>query len=55
VVERPGDLGRAEIGVEQQPGFRLDRIFVPRRAQLGAAIGGAPVLPDDRARQRFAA
>jgi hypothetical protein len=46
-------LGRRKIGIDDQPGAVLHRRLVPRIAQGGACIGGAAVLPDDRARQRL--
>ena len=45
VGERPHDLGAREIGIEQQPGFRLYRHFMAGGLHCGAGIGGAPVLP----------
>ncbi len=53
IVDQPAHLCRGEIGIEQQPGLRLHRRLLPRLAQRGAGIGGAPVLPDQRAVQRF--
>ena len=54
-AHRPGDLGAREIGIEQQPGLRLHRRFMPRRLQPRAKLRRAPVLPNDRPRQRRAA
>ncbi len=54
VGHRPADLGARKIGIEQQPGLGLHHWLMPRLAQVAAHRGGAPVLPDDRGRQRFA-
>ena len=54
IVEQPGDLGRREIRVEQQSRARCDQRLVPRGAQPLADVGGAAVLPDDRAMDRRA-
>ena len=47
-------LRRREVRVEDQARGAADHRFVAGRAQLVAALGGAPVLPDDRARTRRA-
>ena len=54
LVQQPGELGGREIGVDQQAGPRLDQLAVATLAQLPAALGGAPVLPDDRPVDRLA-
>ena len=54
VVEQPAHLGGREIGIEQQPGRRAHRVLVPGLAQRVAELGGAPVLPDQRAGERLA-
>ncbi len=54
IGHRPGDLGPAEIGIEQQAGARLHAGFLARILQLAADVGAAPVLPHDRGRQRLA-
>ena len=53
VLERPADLGRGEIGIEEQAGPGLEHRFVPGLLEFGAEIGGAAVLPDDRAGERL--
>src|SRR3954452_13474874 len=47
LVEQPSELGAGEIGVDHQPGPRLDMLLQPVRDQPPADVGGAPVLPDD--------
>ena len=47
VVQEPGDLGAAEIGIQPQAGARREQGLMPRRAQFVAGAGRAPVLPDD--------
>ena len=47
VVENPTHLRAAEIRVDHQPGFRLERRRVALRAELVAHLGGPAVLPDD--------
>src|SRR5687767_9597180 len=54
MVERPGDLGGAEIGIEQQAGAALDHVLVARLLHRRAETGGPPVLPDDGGSQRLA-
>ena len=49
-VEQPGELGRREIRIEQQPAARRDLRLVAGCAQRLADIGGSPVLPDDGGR-----
>ena len=48
MVEHPADLARREIGIDDQSGRRGHRRLMPARNQLGAGVGGAPVLPYDR-------
>ena len=48
VVEQPGELGSREIGVQHEARALADLDRMPGRAQGVAAIGGAPILPDDR-------
>ena len=55
IGQHPLHLRRAEIGVEEQAGPRLDRWFMPGLLELGAAAGGPPVLPDQRVAERLAA
>ena len=55
VAQQPLDLGRREVGVDRQPGPLAHQRLVPGRAQLVAALGGATVLPDQRAVDRLAA
>ena len=52
LVEQPGELGRREVGVDHEPGARAHHGLVAVRHQPRAAIGGAPVLPDDGAMHR---
>ena len=47
VIEKPGDLGAREVGVDDQPGARRHQIRVAIVGQSPAEIGGTPVLPDD--------
>ena len=54
IVEHPGDLGRGEIGVEEKPGPGADQRLGAVGLELGAAVGGAAVLPHDRAVDRLA-
>src|SRR5581483_12254642 len=49
VLEEPGDLGRGEVGIEQQAGLGGDGALVALRLERAAPVGGAAVLPDDRA------
>ena len=55
LVEQPGELGRGEVGVDHQASARADQGVVAGRAERAAALGGAPVLPHDRAVHRPAA
>src|SRR5690606_6879889 len=52
VGPRPGDLRRTEIGIEQEARRRLQGRLVAGLLQPRAIGGGAPVLPDDRRRER---
>jgi hypothetical protein len=51
VLQRPGDLGRAEIGIEEEPGLLLQPRLLARFAEPRATVGRAPVLPDDGRRE----
>src|SRR5690242_18298111 len=55
VVEQPGELGAAEVRVDDEAGALAHQALGARRAQLLAERRRAPVLPDDRAMQRLAA
>ena len=55
VARQPLDLGPGEVGVEDQARALADELLVAGGAQLLAAPGGAPVLPDQRPVQRLAA
>ena len=46
--EQPLELGRREVRIGHEPRPRADQIS----GKLATAIGGAPVLPDDRGRNR---
>ena len=48
VVEQPRHLGGREVRVDHQPRLRPHRFAVAVLDQLGAALGGAAVLPNDR-------
>jgi hypothetical protein len=52
--EQPLDLRPGEVGVEDEPGALAKERLVAGGAQLFAAVGGAAVLPDERALQRRA-
>ena len=54
VAEQPLDLGRREVGVDDEPGAGADQLLVPGLAQLVAARRGAPVLPDEGVVDRLA-
>src|SRR4051812_45526105 len=49
VLREPGELGPGEVGVETQAGQLGDARLVAGLAQPVTDVGGAPVLPDDRA------
>jgi len=55
VIEDPRDLRPAEVRIEHEAGARAKERFVARALQLATAIGGAAILPDDRAMDRLAA
>ncbi len=55
IIEQPAHLGAGEIGIEQQTGFGLHHLLMPRLFQRRAEIRRPPVLPDDGARQGLAA
>ena len=55
VVEQPGSLGCREIGVEQKPGLFRNHGLAAIGLELLAQRIGAPVLPDNRIVDRFAA
>src|SRR5262249_1827379 len=48
VVENPADLACGEIGVDEEPGLRLDGLGRAAGLQPLAELGGAAILPDDR-------
>ena len=50
--EEPLELRRREVGIDDEPRARGD--LGGARRELGAALRGAPVLPDDRARDGLA-
>ena len=50
--EQPLQLGRREVGVEDEPRLLAHERQVTGVLQLLAAIGRAPVLPDDRSMSR---
>ncbi len=52
VVQQPADLGAREVRVEEEAGLAPDQRLGAGDAQLLAEAGGAPVLPDDRRRDR---
>ena len=47
VVEKPGELGAGEVGVDDQAGLCPEELLQPEALQVVAGCGGAPVLPDD--------
>src|SRR5216683_2261196 len=49
VGEQPLELGRGEIRIDHEARLRADRFGEARLFQRLAALGGAPVLPDDGA------
>ena len=53
--DQPLDLRAGEVGVDHEAGALAEQGLVSGLAQLVAARGRAPVLPDDRAVQRLAA
>ena len=54
VAQQPLDLGRREVRVEDEAGALADELLVAGLAELVAARGGAPVLPDERVVDRLA-
>ena len=54
VLQDPGDLGAAEIGIEQQAGLLRDHLLVARLLQPGAHLRRAAILPDDGVVDRLA-
>ena len=54
LAQEPLDLRRREVRVQHEARVGADERLVSGGAQLGAAVGRAPVLPDDRAVQRLA-
>ena len=55
LVEQPGELGRGEVRIDHQAGARPHQGIVAGGAERAAALGGAPVLPHDRAVHRLTA
>jgi hypothetical protein len=55
LVEDPGDLGAAEVGIDHQAGFLFYELFDPVFFQQRAGLCRAPVLPDDGVVDRLAA
>ena len=53
-IQEPGELGRREVGIEDQAGGGLDYRLVALGGQAGGDVGGAAILPDDGAMQRLA-
>src|SRR5947209_6245357 len=53
MVDHPRDLGRGEIGVEQQTSLGPHQRFGALISQPRANFGSAAVLPDDRAMDRL--
>ena len=54
MIKQPGDLGRGEIRIDNEPGFRGHPLFMACLAKPAADIRRAPVLPDNRAMDRLA-
>ena len=54
LATQPLDLGPGEVGVEHQAGALAEERLAPGGAELVAARGRAPVLPDDGAVQGLA-
>ena len=48
LAQEPLELRRREVRIGDEPGLRADQLGV----ELAAALGGAPVLPHDRGRDR---
>jgi hypothetical protein len=55
VLEQPVDLASGKVRIEHQPGLGGDISLVTGFAQQCAQIGGAPILPDNRVVDGFAA
>src|SRR5262249_53496425 len=55
VTQQPLELGGREVGIEDEPGLSPDPGFEPLALERGAALAGAAVLPDGRARHGLAA
>ncbi len=53
-IEQPRQLGAGEIRIEHEPRAPRHFRFVAGGFQFLAQVGGATVLPDDRAADRFA-
>ena len=53
VFEQPAHLGGGKIGIEQKARFPVNILFPSALAQRRTVSGRAPVLPDNRARQRL--
>ena len=47
ISKQPFELGRGEVGIEQQTGSRPNVGFDSGGAERTTSLGGAPVLPDD--------
>ena len=54
VLKQPLDLGTGEVGVDDQSGPLADQVLTTLLPELIAALGGAPVLPDEGAVDRLA-
>src|SRR6185503_21155517 len=54
VVEQPGNLGAAEVGIDHQAGALAHQALGAHLLQLRALRRGAPVLPDDGVMDRLA-
>jgi len=55
VLPQPLDLGRREVGIDDQAGTLAHQLLVTGSAQLRATLGRAAVLPDQRPVDRLAA
>src|SRR5215218_8339954 len=55
VPDQPLDLGAREVRVDDQPGALADQPLMSLLAELVAARGRAPILPDQGAMDRLAA
>ncbi len=54
VIEHPRDFRGGEIRVEHEPGLVRDLRLMVLRGKLGAHVGRAAILPDDRVVDRLA-